>query len=263
MCLPISAKYWTKHGNTMITIKKAPEIEKMRRAGKLTGDTLRYIEPYVKPGISTLELNSLIDSFIRNAGAIPSFKNYNGYPASACLSVNDVVVHGIPSLAVLKEGDILSVDVGVILDGWQGDAARTFAVGQISPARQKLIDVTKQSFFEGIRQARAGRRLGDMGHAIQQYVEKHGFSVVRSMVGHGIGRKMHEEPSIPNFGQAGTGVLLKRGYTLAVEPMVNAGSFGIKFDADGWTCRSIDGSDSAHYENTILITDGEPEILTL
>ena len=247
----------------MITVKKPNELNKMRVAGKLTGDTLRYIEEYVKPGVTTAEINRLIHEFITSPDAIPSFLGYCGYPASACVSVNDVVVHGIPSGYVLQEGDIVSVDVGVIKDGWQGDAARTFAVGKISAAAQKLIDVTRECFYEGIKHAKNGKRLGDLSHAIQAHAESHGYGVVREMVGHGIGRKMHEDPSVPNFGTAGTGVMFKSGYTIAVEPMINAGTFKIKFDSDGWTTRTADGSLSAHYENTIAIFDGEPEILTL
>ncbi len=247
----------------MITVKKPNEIAKMRAAGRLTGEALAYAEERIRPGVTTAQINAAVHEYITSHGAVPSFLGYHGYPASACVSVNDVVVHGIPGGYVLKEGDIVSVDVGVIKDGWQGDAARTFAVGKISPDAQKLIDVTRESFFEGIKQARAGRRLGDVSAAIQQHAEQFGFGVVREMVGHGIGRQMHEDPSVPNFGTAGTGVLLKAGYTLAVEPMINAGTFKIKFDADGWTTRTADGSLSAHYENTICICDGEPEILTL
>ncbi|MCI8458604.1 MAG: type I methionyl aminopeptidase [Clostridia bacterium] len=247
----------------MITVKKPNEIAKMRAAGRLTGEALAYAEERIRPGVTTAQINAAVHEYITSHGAVPSFLGYHGYPASACVSVNDVVVHGIPGGYVLKEGDIVSVDVGVIKDGWQGDAARTFAVGKISPDAQKLIDVTRESFFEGIKQARAGRRLGDVSAAIQQHAERFGFGVVREMVGHGIGRQMHEDPSVPNFGTAGTGVLLKAGYTLAVEPMINAGTFKIKFDADGWTTRTADGSLSAHYENTICICDGEPEILTL
>lgn len=247
----------------MITVKKPNEIAKMRAAGRLTGEALAYTEERIRPGVTTAQINAAVHEYITSHGAVPSFLGYHGYPASACVSVNDVVVHGIPGGYVLKEGDIVSVDVGVIKDGWQGDAARTFAVGKISPDAQKLIDVTRESFFEGIKQARAGRRLGDVSAAIQQHAERFGFGVVREMVGHGIGRQMHEDPSVPNFGTAGTGVLLKAGYTLAVEPMINAGTFKIKFDADGWTTRTADGSLSAHYENTICICDGEPEILTL
>ena len=247
----------------MITVKKPNEIAKMRAAGRLTGEALAYAEERIRPGVTTAQINAAVHEYITSHGAVPSFLGYHGYPASACVSVNDVVVHGIPGGYVLKEGEIVSVDVGVIKDGWQGDAARTFAVGKISPDAQKLIDVTRESFFEGIKQARAGRRLGDVSAAIQQHAEQFGFGVVREMVGHGIGRQMHEDPSVPNFGTAGTGVLLKAGYTLAVEPMINAGTFKIKFDADGWTTRTADGSLSAHYENTICICDGEPEILTL
>ena len=247
----------------MITIKKPNEINNMRVAGKLTGDTLKYIEEYIKPGVTTAQINARIYEFITSHDAVPSFLGYHGYPASACVSVNDVVVHGIPGAYALCEGDIVSIDVGVIKDGWQGDAARTFAVGKISSAAQKLIDVTRECFFEGIKHARAGRRLGDLSAAIQRHAESHGYGVVRDMVGHGIGRKMHEDPSVPNFGQEGTGVQLKSGFTIAVEPMINAGTFKITFDPDGWTTRTADGSLAAHYENTVLIRDGEPEILTL
>ena len=247
----------------MITIKKPNEINKMRVAGKLTGDTLKYIEEYIKPGVTTAQINARIYEFITSHDAVPSFLGYHGYPASACVSVNDVVVHGIPGAYALCEGDIVSIDVGVIKDGWQGDAARTFAVGKISSAAQKLIDVTRECFLEGIKHARAGRRLGDLSAAIQRHAESHGYGVVRDMVGHGIGRKMHEDPSVPNFGQEGTGVQLKSGFTIAVEPMINAGTFKITFDPDGWTTRTADGSLAAHYENTVLIRDGEPEILTL
>lgn len=235
----------------------------MRVAGRITGDALKYIEERIKPGVTTAEINAAIHEYIVSQDAIPSFLHYHGYPASACVSVNDVIVHGIPGDYALREGDIVSVDVGVVKDGWQGDAARTFAVGKISADAQKLIDVTRESFFEGIKHARAGRRLGDLSAAIQRHAESHGYGVVRAMVGHGIGRQMHEDPSVPNFGTAGTGVLLKSGYTIAVEPMINAGTFKLTIDNDGWTARTADGSLSAHYENTILIRDGEPEILTL
>ncbi len=247
----------------MITVKKTNEIAKMRVAGRITGDALKYIEERIKPGVTTAEINAAIHEYIVSQDAIPSFLHYHGYPASACVSVNDVIVHGIPGDYALREGDIVSVDVGVVKDGWQGDAARTFAVGKISADAQKLIDVTRESFFEGIKHARAGRRLGDLSAAIQRHAESHGYGVVRAMVGHGIGRQMHEDPSVPNFGTAGTGVLLKSGYTIAVEPMINAGTFKLTIDNDGWTARTADGSLSAHYENTILIRDGEPEILTL
>lgn len=247
----------------MIYVKKPNELDKMRVAGKLTGDALKHIEEKIKPGVTTAQINKWIHEFITSQNATPSFLGYHGYPASACVSVNDVVVHGIPGDRVLQEGDIVSVDVGVIKNGWQGDAARTFAVGKISPEAQKLIDVTRECFFEGIKHARNGRRLGDLSSAIQRHAESHGYGVVREMIGHGIGRQMHEDPAVPNFGKDGTGVMLKTGYTIAVEPMINAGTFKIKFEPDGWTTRTADGSLSAHYENTIAIRDGEPEILTL
>ena len=247
----------------MIYVKKPNELDKMRVAGKLTGDALKHIEEKIKPGVTTAQINKWIHEFITSQNATPSFLGYHGYPASACVSVNDVVVHGIPGDRVLQEGDIVSVDVGVIKNGWQGDAARTFAVGKISPEAQKLIDVTRECFFEGIKHARNGRRLGDLSSAIQRHAESHGYGVVREMIGHGIGRQMHEDPAVPNFGKEGTGVMLKTGYTIAVEPMINAGTFKIKFEPDGWTTRTADGSLSAHYENTIAIGDGEPEILTL
>ena len=247
----------------MIYVKKPNELDKMRVAGKLTGDALKHIEEKIKPGVTTAQINKWIHEFITSQNATPSFLGYHGYPASACVSVNDVVVHGIPGDRVLQEGDIVSVDVGVIKNGWPGDAARTFAVGKISPEAQKLIDVTRECFFEGIKHARNGRRLGDLSSAIQRHAESHGYGVVREMIGHGIGRQMHEDPAVPNFGKEGTGVMLKTGYTIAVEPMINAGTFKIKFEPDGWTTRTADGSLSAHYENTIAIRDGEPEILTL
>ena len=248
----------------MIAVRKPAELEKMRKANKVVGDALRMIEQYVRPGVTTMELNAILEEFIVAAGAKPSFKNYHGFPAASCMSIDEVVVHGIPSLRVLKEGEILSVDVGAIVEGYHGDAARTFPVGKISAEKQRLIDVTRESFFEGIKEVRAGRRLGDLSHAIQAYVEARGYSVVREMTGHGIGRNMHEDPSIPNYGVAGSGPLLKAGYCLAIEPMVNMGKYHIEIDSlDGWTCRARDGQPSAHYENTVIVTDGAAEILTL
>ncbi|MBE5731694.1 MAG: type I methionyl aminopeptidase [Clostridiales bacterium] len=245
----------------MIPVKNSRDLEKMRKAGKITGDVLKYIEEFVKPGVTTLELDARIEEFIKKAGAKPGFKGLYGFPGSACISVDEVVVHGFPSKRELKEGEIVSIDTGAIVEGFNGDAARTFAVGKISAEKQRLIDVTKQSFFEGIKHAKAGRRLGDLSHAIQAYVEAHGYSVVRAMCGHGIGRSLHEDPSIPNYGMANTGVMLKSGYCLAVEPMVNEGTY--KVDIDGWLCRTSDRKPSAHYENTIIVTNGEPEIITL
>ncbi len=236
----------------------------MRVACRVTGETLKMIEEFVRPGVTTRELDERIEEFIRSKGCRPNFKNLYGFPASACISVDDVVVHGIPGDRVLKEGEIVSIDVGAAYGGFNGDAARTFPVGKISDEKQRLIDVTRQSFFEGIKHARNGRRLGDVSHAIQAYVESNGFSIVRAMTGHGIGKRVHEDPNIPNYGTPGSGVLLKSGYTLAIEPMVNMGVFNVIIDrGDGWTCVTADGQPSAHYENTILVCDGDPEILTL
>ena len=212
--------------------------------------------------MTTQEINDAVERFIRQQGAVPSFLHYNGYPASACISVNDEIIHGIPGKRVLQEGDIVSVDVGAYIGGFHGDCAATFPCGRISPEAQRLIDVTRQSFFEGIRFAREGQRLQDVSAAVQAYVEQNGFSVVREYVGHGVGAKMHESPEIPNYGRPGHGPRLLRGMTLAIEPMVNAGSAAITQLSDGWTVKTADGKWAAHYENTILITDGAPEILT-
>lgn len=248
----------------MITIKSRSEIEKMRAACKITGDALKLLEKHIKPGISTAQLDKIAYDFIKSKGARPNFLHYNGFPASICASLNDAVVHGIPDKhIVLKEGDIISIDMGAEKDGYNGDAARTYPVGKVSDEALNLIEVTKQSFFEGIRYAVHGAKLGDMSAAIQEYVESHGYSVVRDLVGHGIGRNLHEDPSVPNFGHKGRGVRLAEGMTLAVEPMVNAGDYKVAVLDDDWTVVTQDGSLSAHYENTILITKGECEILTL
>ena len=246
----------------MIIVKSEREIELMRRAGKITAAARALAGEMVKPGVTTQEIDKAVFLFIRSQGAQPSFLNYNGYPASACVSVNDEVIHGIPGPRVLKEGDIVSVDVGAYIGGFHGDCAATFACGAISEEAQRLIDVTRQSFFEGIAQAREGNRISDISHAVQAYVEANGFSVVREYVGHGVGRDMHEAPEIPNYGAPGHGPKLIRGMTLAVEPMVNAGTAAIRQMSDGWTVKTRDGKYAAHYENTILVTDGEPEILT-
>ena len=246
----------------MITLKSSHEIELMRRAGKITAAARALAGEMVRPGVTTQEIDSAVEHFIRKQGAVPSFLHYNGYPASACISVNDVVIHGIPGKRILQEGDIVSVDVGAYIDGFHGDCAATFACGSITPEAQDLIDVTRQSFFEGIRYAKEGHRLLDISAAIQTYVESHGYSVVREYVGHGVGAAMHEAPEIPNYGHPGRGPRLLRGMTLAIEPMVNAGSAAIRQMNDGWTVKTLDGKWAAHYENTILITDGEPEILT-
>lgn len=248
----------------MITIKSKSEIEKMKLACKITGDVLKEIEKHIKPGISTKQLDKIAHNYIVSRGATPSFLNYNGFPGSICASRNDEVVHGIPSKdIILAEGDILSVDVGACINGYHGDAARTFAVGKISDEAKRLIEVTKQSFFEGIKYAAHGAKLGDVSAAIQEYVESNGYSVVRDLVGHGIGKNLHEDPSVPNFGRKGRGVKLAAGMTLAIEPMVNAGEYDVCVLDDDWTVVTEDGSLSAHYENTILITKDGCEILTL
>lgn len=246
----------------MITLKSSHEIDLMRRSGKITAAARALAGEMVKPGVTTREINDAVERFIRQQGAVPSFLHYNGYPASVCISVNDEIIHGIPGKRVLREGDIVSVDVGAYIGGFHGDCAATFPCGRISPEAQRLIDVTRQSFFEGIRLAREGQRLQDISAAVQTYVEQNGFSVVREYVGHGVGAKMHESPEIPNYGRPGHGPRLLRGMTLAIEPMVNAGSAAITQLSDGWTVKTADGKWAAHYENTILITDGAPEILT-
>ena len=246
----------------MITLKSSHEIDLMRRAGKITAAARALAGEMVRPGVTTQEIDSVVEAFIRKQGAVPSFLNYNGFPASACISVNDEVIHGIPGKRVLQEGDIVSVDVGAYIGGFHGDCAATFACGQISQEAQRLIDVTRQSFFEGIKFAKEGCRVQDISAAVQAYVESQGFSVVREYVGHGVGAHLHESPEVPNFGRPGRGPRLLRGMTLAIEPMVNAGGAAIRQLSDGWTVKTQDGKYSAHYENTILITDGEPEILT-
>ena len=246
----------------MITLKSSHEIDLMRRSGKITAAARALAGEMVKPGVTTQEINDAVERFIRKQGAVPSFLHYNGYPASVCISVNDEIIHGIPGKRVLREGDIVSVDVGAYIGGFHGDCAATFPCGTVSPEAQRLIDVTRQSFFEGIRFAREGQRLQDISAAVQSYVEQNGFSVVREYVGHGVGAKMHESPEIPNYGRPGHGPRLLRGMTLAIEPMVNAGSAAITQLSDGWTVKTADGKWAAHYENTILITDGAPEILT-
>ncbi len=247
----------------MITLKSAHEIEAMRLAGKITAAARALAGEMVKPGVTTQEIDKAVYEFICKHGAKPSFLNYNGFPASSCISVNEEVIHGIPSKRrVLREGDIVSVDVGAYIGGFHGDCAATFPCGKIDAEAQRLIDVTKQSFFEGLAVAREGHRLSDISHAIQTYVEANGFSIVREFVGHGIGRNLHESPEVPNYGSPGRGPRLLRGMTLAVEPMVNAGGAAIHQLSDGWTVVTADGKYAAHYENTILITGGDPELLT-
>ena len=247
----------------MIPIKNEREISMMRRACRITAAARALAGDMVRPGVTTKEIDKAVHDFIVSQGATPSFLDYSGYPASTCISVNQTVIYGIPDGRVLKEGDIVSIDVGAYIGGFHGDCASTFACGEISPEAQKLIDVTKQSFFEGIKFARQGCRVSDIGNAVQTYVEANGFSVVRDFIGHGVGADLHESPEVPNFGRPGRGPRLIKGMTLAIEPMVNMGDYKVKVLSDGWTTVTADGSLSAHYENTVLITDGEPEILTV
>ena len=247
----------------MIAIKNERELEIMRQACKITAAARALAGDMVKPGVSTKQIDKAVHDFIVSQGAKPSFLNYHGYPASICISVNDTVIHGIPGGYVLQEGDIVSVDVGAYYKGFHGDCAATFPCGAISAKAEKLISVTKQSFYEGLRFARRGHRVSDISHAIQTYVESNGYSVVRSFVGHGVGAQLHEEPEVPNFGAAGRGPRLIPGMTLAIEPMVNEHTHEVRVLKDGWTTVTADGKLSAHYENTVLITDGEPEILTV
>ena len=246
----------------MITIKSDKEIEIMRQSGKIAKTALINAGKAMKPGITTAELDKIVRKSIENAGAKPSFLGYGGFPASACISINDEVIHGIPSGKVINDGDIVSIDVGAYYRGFHGDCAMTFACGDISKESQKLIDVTRQSFYEGIKFAKVGNRISDISAAIQTYAENHGFSVVRKFIGHGIGADLHESPEVPNYGAPNRGARLVSGMTIAIEPMINEGSFDVEILSDGWTVLTADRKLSAHYENTILITDGEPEILT-
>ena len=247
----------------MITLKSSREIQLMRQAGKITAAARALAGAMVAPGVTTREIDRAVHRFIKSHGAEPSFLGYNGFPASVCISVNDEVIHGIPGSRVLREGDIVSVDVGAYKDGYHGDCAATYPCGRISEEARRLIEVTRQSFFEGLQYAREGYRLPDLSGAIERYVEANGFSVVREYVGHGIGTKMHEAPEVPNYVEPRSGrPRFLRGMTIAVEPMVNAGGAGVRVMSDGWTVKTADGRLSAHYENSILITDGEPELLT-
>lgn len=247
----------------MIIYKNNDEISLMRKAGKIVGETLLLLEKEVKPGITTAELDIMAEEFITKHGAKPSFKGLYGFPSSLCISVNEQVIHGIPGEYMLKDGDIVGIDCGACIDGFHGDAARTFPVGNISSDAQKLIDITKESFFKGIEYAKVGNKLGDVSHEIQSYVEAAGFSVVRDFVGHGIGANVHEDPNVPNFGKAGIGPDLVKGMVLAIEPMVNIGNHKVKTLRNGWTVVTRDSSLSAHYENTVAILSDGPEILTL
>lgn len=247
-----------------VTIKSPREIELMREAGRILAKTHEELAKNLRPGMSTWDIDHMGEEIIRSYGCIPSFKNYNGYPASICVSVNDEVVHGIPHKEhFLDEGDIVSLDAGVIYKGYHSDAARTYGIGEIDDDAKKLIEVTRQSFFEGIKFAKAGNHLNDISAAIQKYAESFGFGVVRNLVGHGIGSHLHEDPEIPNFARKRKGILLQPGMTLAIEPMITEGSYEVVWLDDDWTVMTEDGGWAAHYENTILITEGEPEILSL
>jgi len=248
----------------MIKLKSPRELRLMREAGRIAGRALLAGGKAVKPGVSTADINAVIHEELLRGGALPSFLGYNGFPASACISVNKEVIHGIPSRSVIiNEGDLVSIDVGAFKDGYHGDCACTFAAGTPSPKAQLLMDVTRQSFFEGIRQAREGKHVSDIGAAVQEYVERHGFSVVRQFVGHGLGQSLHEEPDVPNYAFGGAGARLVRGMTIAVEPMVNEGGYEVDILENGWTVVTADGPLSAHFEHSVAITDGEPVILTL
>ena len=248
----------------MVTIKSEREIELMREAGRILAKVHEELGKSLAPGMSTKEIDRMCEDMIRSHGCVPSFLNYQGFPASVCISINDEVVHGIPDKhRYLEEGDIVSLDTGVIWKGYQSDAARTHMIGEVSGEARKLVEVTRQSFFEGIKYAKAGNHLNDISKAIQEYAESFGFGVVRDLVGHGIGTEMHEAPEIPNFAQRRKGIRLVAGMTLAIEPMITAGRYDVVWEDDGWTVVTEDGSLASHYENTILITDGEPEILSL
>ena len=246
----------------MVILKTANAIKKMREAGRLSALALKVGGEAVKPGVTTAEIDKVIYDFIMSQGATPSFLNLYGFPASACISVNDELIHGIPGNRVIKEGDIVSIDVGACLDGYHGDNAATFVAGEASEEAQKLLDVTKQSLYKGIEMAVVGNRVGDISNAVQTYCEEHGYSVVREFVGHGIGRAVHEDPEVPNFGAAGHGPRLVNGMCIAIEPMINAGTRFVSTDSNGWTVRTKDGKLSAHFEHTIAITDNGPIILT-
>jgi methionyl aminopeptidase len=247
----------------MIIRKSPQEIERMARAGEVVADVLALLGERARPGVTTEELDALADEFIRSRGGTPTFKGYRGYPASICVSPNDMVVHGIPGLYALSDGDVLSVDVGVTLDGFVADSAYTFPIGDISPDAERLLEGCKAALAAGIEQCRPGNRLSDISHAIQVVTEEHGYSVVRSLVGHGVGRAMHEEPQIPNFGEPGRGPMLSAGMTFAIEPMINAGGPDVVIHDDEWSISTSDGSLSAHFEHTVAITEDAPRILTL
>jgi len=248
----------------VIVLKSRAEIEKMRKSGRVVARALREMSEAIVPGKTTpRDLDAIAARIVKEAGGVPSFLNYRGFPASTCISVNDKVVHGIPDDIALQEGDILSLDMGVMIDGWHGDGAWTYPVGTISAEAQRLLNVTRESLYQGIAKARVGNHIGDISHAVQKYVEQFGYGVVRDLVGHGIGRNLHEEPTaIPNYGKPGRGELLREGMTICIEPMINQGTWKVVTDADKWTVRTADGKLSAHFEHTLAITRDGPEILT-
>jgi methionyl aminopeptidase len=250
-----------------VSVKSAREVEVMKECGRIVAETLALVGSRITPGVTTLELDTLAEEYIRSCGGVPAFKGYghdkrNLFPGTLCISIDDVVVHGIPDGQKIENGQVVSIDVGVKKNGYFGDGARSFAVGKVTDEKRRLLAVTEESLAAGIAKARAGNRLHDVSAAVQECVERQGFSVVRDLVGHGIGRDLHEEPSVPNFGVAGTGLVLQKGMTLAIEPMVNAGTYEVKLDHDGWTVRTADGRPSAHFEHTIEVTAGEAVILT-
>jgi len=246
----------------MIILKSEREINYLRDAGRIVAETLVEVKKAAKPGVTTLDLDRIAEEYIKGHGAIPAFKGYHGFQGNICSSINEEVVHGIPGLRKLKSGDNVSIDIGAVINGYNGDAAITVPVGEVDAQVQKLLDVTEESLYKGIEQAIIGNRLSDISHAVQVHAEQHGFGVVRDYVGHGIGRSMHEDPQVPNYGDPGRGPRLKAGMTLAIEPMVNLGTYEVKTLDDGWTVVTLDGKRSAHFEHSIAITDGKPEILT-
>ena len=247
-----------------IVLRSARQIAQIREAGRLVAETFETLRPHVRPGVTTRELDRIAEQFIRSRGAVPAYKGYRGFPATICVAPNSVICHGIPNNTALKEGDIIGIDIGARLKGWFGDACVTYPVGAISPEAQRLLDVAQESMWRGIRAAQSGKRLGDIGAAIQQYVESNKFSIVREYTGHGVGERLHEDPSVPHFGRAGTGERLRPGFIFTIEPMVNAGRHETALDPkDGWTVRTADGSLSAQFEHSLVITDNGPELLTL
>ena len=246
----------------MIYLKTEEQIEQLREANLIVARTLGEVAKWVKPGVTTLKLDQIAEEYIRSQGAVPGFLGLYGFPNTLCISVNENVVHGIPSNYVLAEGDIVSVDCGAVINGFNGDSAYTFCVGEVAPEVKALLKTTKESLYVGIEKAIEGNRIGDVGNAIQEYCEKRGYTVVRELTGHGIGKKCHEDPEVPNYGRRGTGPLIKNGMTFCIEPMINMGSKNVVFERDGWTCRTRDRKPSAHYEHTVAVIDGKAEILT-